>query len=109
MSKIKLGKIQININEDVKVELTVNQVKELRDVLLELFPKTPPAPVVIEKTVYPYRRVWDYWNLNFPQYPKYPGWSVEGDTFASSGSSNADLEVGGVSNENFSITLKDSS
>jgi hypothetical protein len=62
MSKIKVDAIKITIGRKT-LELTPDELKELRDILDATFPKATvqpwPAPVIIERPVYrewPYRR-----------------------------------------------------
>ena len=62
-TKVEVKKIEINIGKQ-KIELTLDEARELRDLLNDTFGEqktiyVPGAPVIIERPYYPYR----YWTV----------------------------------------------
>lgn len=68
MAKIKVETIRITIGRKT-LELTPEELKELRDILDETFPKyivpPTPAPIIIERPVY---KKWPYPRWTEPVY-----------------------------------------
>lgn len=67
-NEISIGKIEIKINKKT-ISLTIEQAKELRQILNDTFPVANDAPFVIEKHVYPWREnypVTPFWDVTYP-------------------------------------------
>ncbi len=66
MTKIQVDKIRISIGRKV-LELTPDELRELRDVLDATFPTetryVPSQPIIIERPTYP--RPWRYWDTTW--------------------------------------------
>lgn len=69
MPKVKVSKVEIEIGKK-RIELSLDEAKELRDILNETFgkekkaPGWPSYPIIIERPAWlnPYHR---YWNVSY--------------------------------------------
>ena len=68
--EISIGKIEIKINKKT-ISLTVDQAKELKQILNDTFPVVVDTPIVIEKHIFPWRENYPatpFWDISYPYY-----------------------------------------